>query len=72
MLMLKTEHRNVKIYSLCRNDEMMDVFFLFIYDKEERNRRERERERKKVNFLCFLLKITGASYFCHKYQYCSL
>ena len=51
--MLKTEHKNVKICSLCKNDEMMNVFFLFIYHQGECNRGERE----KVNFLCFLLKI---------------
>ena len=39
--MLKTEHKNVKIYSLYKNDEMMNVFFLFIYHQEECNGRKR-------------------------------
>ena len=40
--MLKTKYRNVKIYSLCKNDGMMYVFFLFIYHEEECKGRERK------------------------------
>ena len=40
--MLKTEHRNVKINILCKNDEMMNVFFLFIYHQEECNGTEKK------------------------------
>ena len=39
---VKTEHKNVKIYSLCKNNGMMNVFFLFIYHKEECNGRDRK------------------------------
>ena len=38
---VKTEHKNVKTYSLCKNNGMMNVFFLFIYHKEECNGRDR-------------------------------
>ena len=55
--MLKTEHKNVKIYSLCKNDGMMNVFFLFIYHQQECNGREREN----VNFLCFLFQTNSSN-----------
>ena len=56
--MLKTEHKNVKIYSLCKNDGMMNVFFLFIYHQQECNGREREN----VNFLCFLFQTNPTNF----------
>ena len=48
--MLKTEHKNVKIYSFCNNDGKVSVFFLFIYHQEEFNGRA-----KKFYFLVFLI-----------------
>ena len=54
--MLKTGYENMKIYSLYKNDGMMNVFFLFIYHQEECNERER-----KYEFLVFLIS--------DKYQY---
>ena len=35
----QTEHKNMKIYSICKNDGMMNVFFLFIYHQKECNER---------------------------------
>ena len=42
ILMLETEHKNVKISSLCKNDGVMNFFYLFIYHEEECNKRERK------------------------------
>ena len=81
ILMLKTEHKNLKIYSLCKNDGMINVFFLFIYHQEECTGREKmliscvsySRQIPVLVFLIFATNFSTVSYRAVSYKKtCSL
>ena len=74
--MLKTERKNVKICSLCKNDGMMNVFFLSIYHQEDCNEREKmliscvsySRQIPILVFLIFATNFSTVSYRAVSYK----
>ena len=72
ILMLKTEDKNLKIYSLCKNDGMMNVLFLFIHCQEDCNGRVGKLEflvsliPDKIPVLVFLIFATNFTTFSYK------